>query len=80
MEYMNKTIEELHILLKNKEVTSKELIKESLKKSHEVQEKYNAIINSKELDELLDRGREQASRLAARKMAKVYKKIGLGRF
>lgn len=44
MEYMNKSIEELHKLLKNNEVTSKELIEESLKKSHEVQEKYNAFV------------------------------------
>ena len=36
MEYMNKTIEELHELLINKKVTSKELIEESLKKSHEL--------------------------------------------
>ena len=42
--YMNKSIEELHDLLKKKEVTSKELIKESLEKSHEVQEKYNAFV------------------------------------
>jgi len=40
--YMEKTIEELHELLKNKEVTSGDLIKESLSKSHEVGEKYNA--------------------------------------
>lgn len=45
-----------------------------------VQDKYNTIIKSKELDELLDRGREQASFIARRKMAKVYRKIGLGRF
>lgn len=41
---MNKTIEELHELLKNKTITSQELIKESLKKSHEVNEKYNAFV------------------------------------
>lgn len=41
---MDKTIEELHELLKNGEVTSKALIEESLKKSHEVQEKYNAFV------------------------------------
>lgn len=44
MKYMNKSIEELHELLKNKKVTSKELIEESLKLSHEVQEKYNAFV------------------------------------
>lgn len=44
MKYMNLSIEKLHELLKNKEVTSKELIEESLKLSHEVQEKYNAFV------------------------------------
>jgi aspartyl-tRNA(Asn)/glutamyl-tRNA(Gln) amidotransferase subunit A len=41
---MNKSIEELHELLKSGEVTSKELIDESLKLSHEVQDKYNAFV------------------------------------
>lgn len=44
MSYMNKTIEELHELLINNEVTSDELVKESLEKSHEVQEKCNAFV------------------------------------
>ena len=44
MKYMNLSIEELHELLKNGEVTSKELIEEALKLSHEVQEKYNAFV------------------------------------
>ena len=44
MEYMNLSIEELHELLKKGKVTSRELIKESLKKSYEVQEKYNAFV------------------------------------
>ena len=44
MKYMNKSIEELHELLKSGEVTSKELIEESLKLSHEVEDKYNAFV------------------------------------
>ena len=44
MKYMNKSIEELHELLKSGEVTSKELIEESVKLSHEVQDKYNAFV------------------------------------
>ena len=43
MTYMDKSIEEIHEALKNKKVTSEELIKESLQKSHEVQEKCNAL-------------------------------------
>ena len=42
--YMEKSIEELHDLLKRKEVTSADLIKESLEKSHQVQEKCNAFV------------------------------------
>ena len=44
MNYMSKSIKELHGLLKDGEVTSKELVEESLKKSHEIQEKYNAFV------------------------------------
>ena len=44
MKYMNKSIEELHELLKSGEVTSKELIEESLELSHKVQDKYNAFV------------------------------------
>ena len=44
MEFMNKTILELHDDLINKKVTSEELIEESLAKSHKVQDKYNAFV------------------------------------
>lgn len=41
---MDKTIEELHDLLINKKVTSKELVEEALKKSHEVEASCNAFV------------------------------------
>ncbi len=41
---MDKTIKELHEELKSGNITSEELIKESLEKSHEVQEKCNAFV------------------------------------
>lgn len=44
MEYMTLSIEEIHESLLKKEVTVKELIEESLKKSHKVGEKYNAFV------------------------------------
>ena len=44
MKYMNKSIEELHELLISGEVTSDELVKESLELSHEVGKKYNAFV------------------------------------
>ena len=40
---MDKSILEIHEALANKKVTSKDLIQESLKKSHELQEKCNAF-------------------------------------
>jgi len=45
----------------------------------DIQDKYNSIINSNELDQILDEGRDFAYKLASRKMDKVYKKVGLGR-
>lgn len=44
MEYMKKSIKEIHEALIKNEVTSEELIKESLQKSHEIQDKYNAFV------------------------------------
>ena len=44
MEYMNKTIKEIHDDLVSGKVTSEDLIKESLEKSHTVQDKCNAFV------------------------------------
>ncbi len=44
MKYMNKSIEELHEMLVKKEVTSAELIKESLEMSHKIQDECNAFV------------------------------------
>lgn len=44
-----------------------------------IQDKYNEIINSKYLDEVLDKGKEFARYLGNRKIKKVYEKVGLGR-
>ena len=44
MKYMNKSIEELHEMLVKGEVTSEELVKESLERSHEIQDKCNAFV------------------------------------
>ncbi len=45
----------------------------------DIQEKYNKIINSKELDEILDEGRNYATYLASKKINKIKNKVGLGR-
>lgn len=44
-----------------------------------IQTKYNEILNSKELDDVLDEGRDYASNIAYKKIIKVYNKIGIGR-
>lgn len=44
MAYMDKSIEELHVLLSEGEISSDELVKEAIEKSHKVQEKYNAFV------------------------------------
>ncbi len=44
-----------------------------------IQEKYNEIIHSSYLDDILDRGRERATQIARKKVFKVYKRMGLGR-
>ena len=54
MSYMDKSLKEIHEALVNKEVTSAELIKESLEKSHKLQDKCNAFVtildDAKEMD------------------------------
>lgn len=44
-----------------------------------LQSRYKEIINSSYLDEILDKGAQRAYMISSRKVAKVYKKIGLGR-
>lgn len=58
-----------------KEAVAEAVIEEILP----IQKKYEEFINSPVVDEILDKGRDYASGLANRKIAKVYNKIGLGR-
>lgn len=44
-----------------------------------IQEKYNTIINSSLLNEVLDRGRERTNKIAKEKTEEVFKKVGFGR-
>lgn len=44
-----------------------------------IQERYKEIIKSKELDDILDQGRDRANLIANRKIERVYHRIGLGR-
>ena len=44
-----------------------------------IQERYYNYLNSSELDEILDEGRDAAIKVAYKKISKVYQRIGLGR-
>lgn len=44
-----------------------------------IQDRYNELVNSKELDQILDNGRDVASKIAYKKVMKLNNKIGLGR-
>lgn len=44
-----------------------------------IQNRYNEIINSKELDEILDNGKNKMNEYAKRKYEDIRKKVGLGR-
>ena len=46
----------------------------------DIQEKYNKLINSKELDDILDKGREITNKIAKEKTEEVFSKVGLGRY
>ncbi len=44
-----------------------------------IQERYYDLINSKELDDILDKGRDRAMQVAMKKITKINDRIGLGR-
>lgn len=44
-----------------------------------IQERYHELVNSKELDDILDKGRDRASQVAYKKLMKMMDRIGLGR-
>jgi len=45
-----------------------------------IQEKYNNLINSSKLDEILDAGKEKTNKIAKAKVEEVFSKVGLGRY
>lgn len=44
-----------------------------------IQQKYNELISSKVLDEILNNGQEKANQIARRQISKVYRRLGLNR-
>ena len=45
-----------------------------------IQDKYNKLINSPEIDKILDRGKEITNSIAKKKLEEVFNKVGLGRY
>ena len=45
-----------------------------------IQEKYNNLINSEELDKILDNGKDVTNVIAKKKLEEVFNKVGLGRY
>ena len=79
--FSDKSVEEIEKLYENKSYQEFKsdlgnLIVDYLKP---IQERYKEILNSKYLDEVLDRGRDRAIIISNRKLEKVYHKVGLGR-
>lgn len=46
----------------------------------DIQEKYNKLINSNEIDEILNKGRDKTNKIAKEKMEEIFNKVGLGRY
>ena len=57
----------------------KEVADVVVEKLNEIKEKYNEIINSNELDKILDDGHKKVEEIAKLKYEEVRKKVGLGR-
>ena len=58
----------------------KEVADVVVKRLTTIQEKYNDLINSSVIDDILDQGREKTNQIAKTKMAEVFNKVGLGRY
>ena len=77
----NKSISELEIEFKDANYgTFKKAVADAVVELLKpIQEKFTEYVNSNELDEILNKGRDNASYAASKMIRKVYKKIGLGR-
>lgn len=76
-----KSIAELEFQYKdsNYQVFKEDVAEAVIQEILPIQQKYNELLNSKSIDEILDKGREYATYLANKKINKVYNRIGLGR-
>ena len=80
--FTNKTIEEIEkeFTGQNYGTFKKEVANVTIEKLEKIQAKYNEIINSKELDEILNKGKEKTRQIAKEKYELVKQKIGLKRW
>lgn len=76
-----KSIAELELQYKdsNYQVFKEDVAEAVIQEILPIQQNYNELLNSKSIDEILDKGREYATYLANKKINKVYNRIGLGR-
>ncbi|MCF7926810.1 MAG: tryptophan--tRNA ligase [Candidatus Izimaplasma sp.] len=77
----NKSFDEIEMLYKDKGYKEfkedlGEIVYQELKP---IQERYNELINSKELNDILDQGQEKAFKVSMKKLRKLKHRIGLGR-
>ena len=80
--FTNKTIEEIEKKFtgQNYGTFKKEVANVTIEKLEKIQAKYNEIINSKELDEILSKGKEKTRQIAKEKYELVKQRIGLKRW
>lgn len=77
----NESIEDIVLKYKGKNYApfKEDLANLVAQKLTTIQTRYNELLKSKELDMILDDGRDYATNIAYKKINKVYNKIGLGR-
>jgi len=79
--FSDKSVEEIEALYQNKSYQEFKFDLGNLIVNYltPIQERYNEILKSKYLDEVLDRGRDRAILISNRKLERVYHRVGLGR-
>ena len=79
--FSDKSVEEIEALYQNKSYQEFKFDLGNLIVNYltPIQDRYNEILKSKYLDEVLDRGRDRAILISNRKLERVYHRVGLGR-
>jgi len=79
--FSDKSVEEIETLYQNKSYQEFKFELGNLIVNYltPIQDRYNEILKSKYLDEVLDRGRDRSILISNRKLERVYHRVGLGR-